>query len=112
MVKFFETTWKNQKIKIPYRVSYYAIKMLKERDGIVFSKIQDDDFESYEPLLFYAIEQGYRIINKENPFRREDMCDLLDQVMMEFIQNIPGFFQVATPEPPPEVQKKVVAGKK
>jgi len=89
------------KKKYPVRVSYYALKMLKEDLGHGLS-ITDDgtDYEAYETLLFYALKKGHQKVTPEVefPFKKEDMEDIMDEVYFEFMQIVPEFFSDSTLE--------------
>ena len=93
MVKFLKINGADH----PVRISYYALKMLKEKTGKALSKIADDDFESYETLLFYSLKKGAQATGGEFTFKETDMEDVMDEVFMDFMALIPLFF--APPQP-------------
>jgi hypothetical protein len=88
MVKFIK--YKNE--DIPVRVSYYALKMLKEKVNKSISTLNEEDFEAWETLLYYSIVSGYRAIDKECPYKPEDSENIADEVFFEFMKVIPAFF--------------------
>jgi hypothetical protein len=89
MVKFLK--YKGQ--DIPIRVSYYALKMLKEKLGKSLMDITDDDFDAWEVLLFYSLESGYRGIDKPFPYKEQkDIMDVADEVFFDFMEILPQFF--------------------
>jgi len=77
--------------KIPIKVGYYALKMLRTEHGIDIEKI-DDNWDAFEPLLFYSLKQGHKREGVEFPFKMEDMEDVLDDCFMEFIDKVANFF--------------------
>jgi hypothetical protein len=110
MVKFIKYKGED----LPIRVSYYALKMLKAECNKPISQLKEDDYDAYEALLYYALKQGFKKVEKEFTIKREEMEDVMDECFFEFIKIIPSFFTVLTGEPKPEtpVAAKQVAGKK
>ncbi len=89
MVKFLKYNGKD----IPIRVSYYALKMLKEKLGKSLTDITDDDFDAWELLLFYSMESGYRGIEQPFPYEEpKDILNIIDEVFFEFMELLPQFF--------------------
>lgn len=78
--------------KHPIRVSYYVLKKLKEETGKTLDEIATNDFELYEPILFYALEAGARAEKREMVLKREDMPFALDECLHEFLEKVPLFF--------------------
>lgn len=81
--------------QFPIRVSYYALKMLKEKLGRGLTLTDDGtDYEAYETLLFYSLKKGHdkTYPGKDFPFKEEQMEDIMDEVYTEFMQIIPKFF--------------------
>ena len=106
MVKFLE--YKGD--KLPVRVSYYALKMLKEKEGLSMSSMADDDYTAYEALLFYALKKGHEVEGKEFKLTMEDMEAIMDEVFFDFVKLIPLFFpQIDLPKGGD--QKKVIEKK-
>jgi hypothetical protein len=86
----------------PVRVSYYALKMLKEELGRGLNPTDDGtDYDAYECLLFYALKKGHQKVtpNMEFPFKREQMEDVMDECYFEFMKIVPEFFSDETVEP-------------
>ena len=82
--------------KLPFRVSYFALKRIKEQSKKVMNAENPSNemgFEQYELLLFYALQRGYELEKQECPFTMEDMEKVLDIVFSQFIKKIPEFFQ-------------------
>ncbi len=100
MIKFLEYEGK----KYPVRVSYYAIKMLKEDIGRSLIGMADDDFEAQELLLYYSLKMGARKTGEEFTLTKLDMENMMDEVYMDFMKIIPEFF-------PKNEQAKVKGGK-
>lgn len=83
-------TYKNE--KYPFKVGYYALKMLKQDTGKSLESLGQDDLEVYESLLFHSLKQGHTLENKEFKFTKEDMEQVLDECFFEFVELIPTFF--------------------
>ena len=79
--------------KLPIRVSYYAMKVLKEKSGKRFEEI-GEAIELYEPLFFASLQSGAWATNTELEIKEEDAIKVLDACFFEFIKMIPEFFQV------------------
>lgn len=90
--------------RLPVKLGYYALKMLQKDHGISMENM-DGSLEMYEPLLYYALKQGFKIEKKEFKFEMEDMVDILDDCFFEFAALIPKFF-------PEELLKMTEAGGK
>lgn len=90
------------KKKYPIRLRYLALEKFQEETGIKFQEMGVSDegqkLKYYEPLLFFSLESGAKAIKKELTLKREDMPEVLDECMWEFIQLIPKFM----PEPEEE----------
>lgn len=78
--------------KHPIRVSYLVLKNLKKETGKTLETIDNGDVELYEPILFYALQSGAAAENKQMPFTREQMPEILDECMFDFLELIPLFF--------------------
>lgn len=90
MIEFI--TYKEK--KHPIRVGYRALKRLKAEHGKDLESLgqEDDAFETYEPLLFYAMESGAKATGVPFKFVLTDMEDVLDECFFEFISLVPKFF--------------------
>ena len=88
MVKFINY----QEKQYPVRVSYWAMKALKEKSGKRFEEI-DEDVALYEPLFFAALQAGAWEMNQELTIKEDDIAKVLDSCFFEFISFIPEFFQ-------------------
>ena len=111
MIKFITFEEK----QYPIRVSYYALKMLKEELGRGLSPTDDGtDYAAYESLLFYALKKGHQKVHPELPFefKREQMEDVMDEVYFAFMKLVPLFFSDETVEPKDITKKGVVGGGK
>ena len=88
----------------PIKIGYKTLKRLQEEakndKSIDLNNIQE--FEVYEKVLFFGLEQGCQIEEKPMPFKRTDMEDILDEVFIDFMKMIPEFFQKAD-----EIKKKM-----
>ena len=70
MVKYINVN----KEKLPVCVSYYALAKLKEETGKGLGEWKDGDIGYLEPLLFYALESGYRAEKKELRNKKRRSC--------------------------------------
>lgn len=102
MVKFVEYQGK----KLPIRISYYAIKILKEKSGKRFEEI-DEDVALYAPLFYASLQAGAWATNTPLEIKEEDVEKVLDACFFDFIKLIPEFFQTKTNFPaPPDLKNK------
>lgn len=117
MIKYI--TYKSK--KHPVRVSYYALKKTQQEvkkdngDELSMEQIMSGDIELYEPLLFYALQAGYKAEEKENPIKRDDIEWVLDECFTEFINIVPSFFQgleAGQKQPPKKPTNKTAPKKK
>lgn len=84
--------------KIPYRVSYFAMKMtsqeLQKKTGeeLDLEQILSGNIEVLEPLLFYSITAGCKFVDEAIPVKRDEMEWILDICFLEFTGGIQDFF--------------------
>lgn len=78
--------------KYPIRVSYRTLKGVKADTGKDLEDIGSLELHEYESLLYHSLAAGAKVVDKEPPFTKEDMEDVLDECMMEFVGLIPTFF--------------------
>jgi hypothetical protein len=88
-------------MRLPIKLGYYALKMLQEEHGVTMSQMEEK-FSTYEPLLFYSLQQGHKVMNMEFTWTMDDMVDILDDCFFEFVELIPEFF--------PDLEKTMGAG--
>jgi hypothetical protein len=77
--------------KHPVRISYYVLKHFKietGRDLDGFNSVTD-----IEPVLFYAMQAGYKAINKEMTIKRDDMEFLIDENFDSITKDFPVIMQ-------------------
>lgn len=89
--------------KYPVRISYYAIKKLKDEGkniqlGVDDQSLASMDAEILEILLYHSLIAGAKAENKEMELPREEMEWVLDECMLEFIKLLPLFFPKAENE--------------
>ena len=102
----------------PIRVSYYALKMLKEELGRSLN-VNDDgtDYQAYEILLYYALKKGHQKVHFGEPFpfvkgepdNPMDVENVMDEVYFKFIGLVPQFFSDTMLE---EEEEKMLAKSK
>ena len=79
MVEFI--TYKGE--KYPIRVSYYVLMMAQKESGVSLQELEKN-FESQQSILWYALQSGHHIADKELTLKREDMMWVLDECYVEF----------------------------
>ena len=89
--------------RLPVKLGYYALKMLQQEHGVNLNETTEGPLELYEPMIYYALKQGFKAEKKEFTFEMDDMVDILDDCLFEFIALIPKFF-------PEEMAKLMGAG--
>jgi hypothetical protein len=77
--------------KYPIRISYFAIKKVKEETGKALEDIEND-ITILEPLLYYSMEAGHKAESKNFTVKREDVEFMLDECWLDFISLIKKFF--------------------
>ncbi len=91
MVKYISYKGK----QLPIRISYAVLKAMKEVEKVSITTMKDDDYSTYEKLLFHALRKGHEVESMEFKFKKEDMEDILDETFFEFVKIIPEFFPKA-----------------
>lgn len=102
MVRYLKYEGKN----LPVRLRYRVFKALREKfAGASLEKFTGLDPEVLENMLYYGLVSGHKFVEKEikakgesSPpflFKIEDMEDILDECMNEFLELIPEFFPEA-----------------
>lgn len=67
--------------------TFKAFKKLTGHDLDALGANDDlDDFETLEALLFCALEIGHKKDGKKNPYKLEDMGDILDESYTDFLK--------------------------
>ena len=95
-LKFIEyTDTLGKKVKIPYRVKYLALKEWQKETGKTLANLDeiDSNLEILEPLFWHSVVSGYKIQGKENPYKRADIEEIIDECYLEFVKGVPSFFQ-------------------
>jgi len=87
MVEFI--SYKNE--KYPIRVSYFTLVMAQKETGKADIGALDEDMESQETLLWYALQAGHKMADKELTLKREEMIWVLDECFMSFQQALMEF---------------------
>jgi len=82
--------------KYPIRIGYKAIKGVNAELGRDFKgDAESFDFEGAEALLYHGMKQGCSFAEHEFDLKREDMEDVLDESLDEFIAAFQAFSQEA-----------------
>jgi hypothetical protein len=85
--------------KYPIRIGYKALKGVNMDIGRDFKADEDVfDYEGAEALLFHGLKQGCKFADKEFDLKRDEMEDVLEESLNEFITAFTAFSQ--------DVQKK------
>lgn len=92
-------------VQYPVRISYKVIKNLKAETGKDIGSL--DDMEILEPILYHGLISGCEAEGINMPFNRNEVENILDECMFEFIKIIPKFFNTEIPEDQTPVKKKV-----
>ena len=79
--------------KLPIKLGYYTLKMMQQEHNANLQQIEAN-FALYEPLLFYSLQQGHKVVGKEFKYGMDDMVDILDDCFFQFVELIPKFFPV------------------
>lgn len=79
MIEFI--TYKGK--KYPIRISYYVLLMAQKEKDVSLEDI-DKNLEMQQTVLWYALEAGHKISDKELTLKREDMLWVLDECYIEF----------------------------
>ena len=105
MIKYLKFNGKN----LPIRISYYALRQLQLIHGKGVEDV-NGDYQLMEALMFYSLEWGHKQTNTEFTLTMEDMVNVMDECMNEFVAMIPEFF--AQKETPATIAAKKGAAKK
>ena len=87
--------------KLPYRVSYYALKHFEEQTGKVFEEIEKPGTADLELLMWYALQAGHKAEGMPMEIKQEDIELVLDECYGEILEAAQGGFQ--------ETKKKGIA---
>lgn len=70
--------------KYPVRISYSALKHLKQESGKDITEIVGDDLSYIEIILWYGLLSGHKAENKELILERSEVEFILDESFNEF----------------------------
>jgi hypothetical protein len=95
--------------KIPLRISYYVLKMYKEETGQSVFETENNQ-SSWEIILKYAVEAGYKAIDKPLPeeYNNPDPKTwvwMLDECYPEFLEKAQKFFLALIPQMLPNLKQ-------
>jgi hypothetical protein len=79
--------------KLPYRVSYYALKHFEEQTGKVFESIEQPTNADLEVLMWFALKAGHIAEGKEFTIKQEDVELILDESYRDILVAASGGFQ-------------------
>jgi hypothetical protein len=87
--------------KYPLRIGYKAVKGVNADLGRDFSHNENGkfDFEGAESLLFHGLKQGCEFTGQDFDLKREDMENVLEESLMDFISALPDFSRDARMAP-------------
>lgn len=89
--------FKYGKEKLPYKVGYWAMKKWQLETKKGFDEVDEvaTDLNLMEPLVYFALEKGFKDEGLEFKLDREDIADILDQDdnFLEFTIEMMDFFQ-------------------
>ena len=91
-----------QKKKLPIKIGYFALKMMQKHHGVDMATTTTD-LEAYEPLLYYALMQGHKLMKKDFTYELTDMKEILDECFFDFTEKVTSFF-------PTDLVEKLMAG--
>lgn len=94
MILYLET---EQFGKLPVRIAYSAMKHYQLETGkSLMSQMENGMTDmmagDLEYLLFHGLKKGHKLEGKEFNLTMEDMEDILDEALFDFIKMIPKFF--------------------
>jgi hypothetical protein len=81
--------------KLPFRISYYALKHFEAETGNSIASLSDK-MENMEILIFYALEAGHKADGKTFGIKREEMEFILDECYAQFKNEMSTFFPAPT----------------
>ena len=76
----------------PIQLGYQAYKKLQKKHRIQIDDISSVKWENYEPALFYALEMGARADGVEFTFKLDEMEEVLNECLWDFVAMMPKFF--------------------
>lgn len=80
--------------KYPIRISYRAMKGANHELGRDYRHQEGNtDYEGMEALCYHAMKEGARKTGSEFDLKREEIEDVLDESLNEFIQSFVAFSQ-------------------
>lgn len=80
--------------KYPIRISYRAMKGANSELGRDYKHEDGNtDYEGMEALCYHALKEGARKAGQDFDLKREDMEDVLDESLNEFIASFSAFSQ-------------------
>jgi|AntRauTorckE6833_2_1112554.scaffolds.fasta_scaffold26451_2 hypothetical protein len=92
MIKYLKTESFGE---LPIRIAYSALKRFQEKTGKSLmdeGALQNIYGGEIEDLLFYAIESGCKAEKKTFELKQDQMEEVLDECLFDFIKLIPAFF--------------------
>lgn len=89
---------------VPCQVSYGALARWQRETGIKLGEIEESiqDLELTSLLLWHSINYEYMQLSKENPYKREDMYEILQDCYLQFMEIFTaGIKKIFTPQEQP-----------
>ena len=82
--------------KYPIRISYRALKGVNSELGRDYKHEDGNtDYEGMESLLYHALKAGAKTAGEELDLARDQMEDVLDESLSQFIASFSAFSQAA-----------------
>lgn len=103
--------------ELPIRLSYRVFKGMRvDLKGTNVGSMEDMDPELMESMLWHGLVSGHAAESKVLELTKENMEDVLDECMFEFLEMIPEFFPEAKvgnvlKNLPKEQQQKILTKK-
>lgn len=105
MVKYLKT---QEFGDLPICLSYSALKHFQEKTGKSLMEqgaLQNIFGGEIEELLYFALESGFKKEKKDFNIKREQMEEILDDCLFDFVRLIPEFFPKEEEKPLPKSSK-------
>lgn len=93
----------------PIKLGLHTAQRFQEKHKTEMSEVFNN-CDLRESLLFYMLQQGARITKTDLDLKEEDMPDVLDECLTEFLEAFPKFFENDIPEDMKNELEKIKEG--